>query len=526
MVDRFNRYSHRKYTRMISVIGCLGLSGCLQFGEVDGDESDIGTSTHAVGVDDDCPAGTSYDFTYGNAKMLFCSHKDILVTDSDVTRALVVIRGSSWASFGYERYYENTHDEAVAAGMDLDKLDIIAPRLLRDSTCDGNSQCSRYGSACISDSDCQPAGYYRWSSSYVGGGQDATGNGVSSYEVLDALLFTIASTRPNLEMIVVAGQSQGAQFVNHYAPSSILSSGSSVTLRYWSANAGGYPWLNDDPRPDPVAAAQCSTGANNWPYGLDSLYQYHLDRNYDATDLIDHLVSRDIYWTVGENDNDPAGYKATQYCGNSQGQYRLDRMRNYKDHTYDECIDQGYQHCTSFRDEQFLEIPGAGHGMSHSWQSAIGHKMLFDTVHANCSDSAVDHEILDDGGISMVGCAGSVSYADRDTLCASGFEACTASEWVNHRDTQLTPDYNYWTDDALKYGAGGSSGNCWVDETDGNSCPSVSPMRVCTGDSSGTDSLGNTCNWDNCGYDGSTQNEYFGGCFGNTTAGTLCCPSP
>ena len=50
-------------------------------------------------------------------------------------------------------------------------------------------------------------------------------------------------------------------------------------------------------------------------------------------------------------------------------------------------------------------------------------------------------------------------------------------------------------------------------------------MRVCVSYGS-TDLLGNVCNWYDCGLNGNTPgaaDEYFGGCAGNTTAGTVCC---
>lgn len=52
-------------------------------------------------------------------------------------------------------------------------------------------------------------------------------------------------------------------------------------------------------------------------------------------------------------------------------------------------------------------------------------------------------------------------------------------------------------------------------------------LRVCTphGSPAGTDALGNTCTWTDCGL-GTTQNQDFGGCAANTTAGTLCCDTP
>lgn len=520
-----NRPARLASVFLTAIAGSLALSACQGAAEVD-DREHVGSAAQAldIGIQDECPTGTSYDFTYGNAKMLLCSHKNIFQTNSNVTRAIVAIRGSGWTTCGYDCYYQNTLLEAQRAGMDLDKLDIIAPRLLRNSACDQGS-CTLYGDSCNSDADCRPAGYYRWGSTYIGGSQDVTGNGVSSYEVLDALLFWIAAKRPNLEIIVVAGQSQGAQLVNRYAISSALSSGANTTLRYWSANAGSYPWF-DDTRPDPVAAAQCAN-YDNWSVnGLDNLFQYHLDRNIDAADMISNAFSRDIYWTVGSSDEDD--YDPEAYCGNSQGQYRTDRWENYRDHTYQECVSQQLPHCTSFKNDQFLEIPGADHGMADSWEHPIGHKILFDTVHSACSGAAVDYEVFDDEGASMVGCAGKVSFANRNTLCGPGYTACGADQWVNFRGDDA-PHYNYWTSSALKYG-GSSEGNCWVDETSGFSCPSGSPMRICTenvpGLPTGTDRLGNTCNWDHCGYDGSTQNEYFGGCVGDTTAGTLCCPVP
>lgn len=120
---------------------------------------------------------------------------------------------------------------------------------------------------------------------------------------------------------------------------------------------------------------------------------------------------------------------------------------------------------------------------------------------------------------TMVGCAGSEPEGDMADLCGDGWEPCSASDWVNDRGGQ-EPTYNYWTADDLRYG--GTSSACWVDSSAGTTCSS--PMRVCASDQ--PDPEGNNCNWTDCGYgeNQSTPNEYFGGCSGNTTAGTLCCP--
>jgi hypothetical protein len=126
----------------------------------------------------------------------------------------------------------------------------------------------------------------------------------------------------------------------------------------------------------------------------------------------------------------------------------------------------------------------------------------------------------------LFGCAGSVSYANRGTLCAPGFRVATAYEWNSMLLASGTPPlHNYWTEDNLTYS--GRSNSCFVG-LDGSSC-GPSPMRVCN--STGTDAEGNRCNWRNCGLLAATPNAYFGGCVGNATAGALCvategCGSP
>src|SRR5690606_19083514 len=135
-----------------------------------------------------------------------------------------------------------------------------------------------------------------------------------------------------------------------------------------------------------------ASGISNWPWGPDNLYQYHATYGLDANDLIDNLLERDIFWTVGEKDTDPSA--STDYCSRSQGEHRNERWENYRAHLYQLCLDRQLPHCASLRDEQFLEIPGAKHGMKDSWKTAIGHKILFDTVHGNCSEEAVDFEVF------------------------------------------------------------------------------------------------------------------------------------
>jgi hypothetical protein len=119
----------------------------------------------------------------------------------------------------------------------------------------------------------------------------------------------------------------------------------------------------------------------------------------------------------------------------------------------------------------------------------------------------------------MTGCPGTVNWTDRATLCTTGFTPCTGQQWVDRR-AGSGPTYNYWTDDELGYD--GDDGVCYASLTAPYPCEGEipAPMRVCGGY---LDGLGNECNWIGCGWDGDLTNEYFGGCDGNLTAGTLCC---
>ncbi len=132
-----------------------------------------------------------------------------------------------------------------------------------------------------------------------------------------------------------------------------------------------------------------------------------------------------------------------------------------------------------------------------------------------CSDGS-EEDVFVPG--SMVGCAGRVGWPSRDSLCATGWSACTAEQWVARR-AGGTPGHNYWTDDDLRW-TGTGPGNCAALFAGGNWCGPDVPMRVCADHE---DPEGNLCNWIHCGLASTAPDEWFGGCQENPTAGTLCC---
>jgi hypothetical protein len=123
----------------------------------------------------------------------------------------------------------------------------------------------------------------------------------------------------------------------------------------------------------------------------------------------------------------------------------------------------------------------------------------------------------------VVGCAGKVTWDRRQDLCGAGCTACSASQYMQY-SSGTPPRYDYWTNDNL--GFAGSASACGAYSSGGTSCGTNDPMRLCVPRTT-TDPLGNVCNWHDCGFNGvppvSSGDDYFGGCSGNTTAGTLCC---
>jgi hypothetical protein len=134
-------------------------------------------------------------------------------------------------------------------------------------------------------------------------------------------------------------------------------------------------------------------------------------------------------------------------------------------------------------------------------------------IPGRCADGSQEQVFA--GG--LVGCAGAVSFADRTTLCAPGFRTASSAEWVALHGS-VAPTHDYWTNDGLRY-LGSGTAACSVSPETGFSC-GATPMRVCT--ATGSDPEGNVCNWQHCGLESTTPDQFFGGCAGNTTAGALC----
>lgn len=287
----------------------------------------------------------------GIGLMRYCRSNNIYVDDASVERAIIVIHGSGLDA---KEYYQKTIDEAVAEGVDLNTLDVIAPQYF-----EGN----------VPNYDNNPwTNYYVWTSRWRWGNLSSSHNTRPSFAIIDHIIGQLMDHRPNLQTIVIAGQSAGGQFVDRYAVGTDVDH-TGVDMRFWAANPSTNVWYTTS-RPEPTCA-----GYNDYGYGLDNRNTY---MNGSTTAQIrNRAVTRDIYWTVGENDTQPAGVDSS--CrANSMGSQRNERWFNHRQHVADLCSAEGFNgfYCL-LHTARHVEIPGCGHGKNCSWASAEGHDILF-----------------------------------------------------------------------------------------------------------------------------------------------------
>jgi hypothetical protein len=287
----------------------------------------------------------------GIGLMRYCRNRSIYSDNSSVERAIIVIHGSGLDA---KAYYDKTVAEAVAEGVDMSKTDVIAPQFFETSYPD-------YDSTPWTD-------YYLWNANWRWGYLSPSHDTRPSFAMVDHIVEQLMDHRPNLQMIVVAGQSAGGQFVDRYAVGTNVDH-TGVDMRFWAANPSTNVWYTST-RPEATCA-----GYNNYGYGLDSLNTYM--GNSTVAQIKSRALTRDIFWTVGENDTTSDGIDDS--CrANAMGANRNERWDNHRTHVGDLCVSQGYAglYCL-YHAARHAEIPGCGHGKNCSWESDEGHDILF-----------------------------------------------------------------------------------------------------------------------------------------------------
>jgi pimeloyl-ACP methyl ester carboxylesterase len=291
--------------------------------------------------------------------------------NAGITRAVIMLHGRLRDA---DRYFDLAKRSAAASGASADTI-IIAPQLL--ST----------GDAARHNLDPNIA---RWNIEALLGGEAAKAPfALSSFEVIDGIIAVLSDRNhfPNLERIVVAGHSGGAQIIQRYAvvgradqvlakaglqpyadgmdPSTAKNT--AMRLRYVVANPSTYVYF-DATRPHPND--RCAD-VNRWRYGVNDPVAYVQG---DMKALEQRYMTRRVIYLLGGSDTDPHHSALDKTCmAEAQGVHRLERGNAYFAHVTKRAKTQNI----TLRHTRIV-VPGVAHDADRMFNSACGKSALFD----------------------------------------------------------------------------------------------------------------------------------------------------
>ncbi len=199
----------------------------------------------------------------------------------------------------------------------------------------------------------------------------------SSYTFIDSTAHRIADICPNLELLMVMGQSAGAGMTQRYAGGTTLPGEfDSFAVTFLSSCLGHLMYLNEERRvlgtndvftlPPANQIARCP-GYNLYPYGLEELNSYMAAQGADA--IRQRYPTRWFVYLTGSFDNQ----LLPTFCPVLfQGFQRVQKHRvfwNYLNYLYGPAI--------QFRQRMFI-VDGVGHSAYGIFNSDIGRFFLFD----------------------------------------------------------------------------------------------------------------------------------------------------
>jgi pimeloyl-ACP methyl ester carboxylesterase len=270
-----------------------------------------------------------------------------------IERVLIIIHGRLRNA---ETYRQSAERAAEQAGQSANTL-VIAPQFLNET-----------------DVALHPVAdtVLRWQGNdWMAGGLSTAPFALSSYAALDQIIARLGDRRqfPDVNDVVIAGHSGGAQVVQRYAllghdHPELKAAG--VHVRYVIANPSSYAYF-DERRPVAFSHAGCPA-FNRWKYGLTDLPAYA--EGQTPAQLEENYVQRDIVYLLGQQDIDPNHPALDKGCeAKAQGANRLIRGRNYF-----EFLKRSHPQGLN---QQLIEVPGVGHNGDGMFTSPEGQKVLF-----------------------------------------------------------------------------------------------------------------------------------------------------
>lgn len=226
-----------------------------------------------------------------------------------------------------------------------------------------------------------PAAVPRWTASGWTAGADAQRLSLSSLDVYDHILEWLADRQrfPDLEKVVLAGHSAGAQLVQRYAALNRTEEKlrrEGITVRYVVANPSSYIYFTNERVTSagfgPFDARSCPT-YDDYKYGFFNPVRYAAQ--VDPGAALERYASRDVVYLFGANDTDPNHSQLDTTCAAvAQGRHRVERGMNYV----------RYLHHVGGQNGNIVprayEVDGVGHDHRSMFRSACAVSVLFEAA--------------------------------------------------------------------------------------------------------------------------------------------------
>jgi hypothetical protein len=294
--------------------------------------------------------------THGSASEPFEISVDWSQPQPGISRAVIVFHGVGRDVGGY---YRTILDAAEQAGAAARETIVIAPQFLDEEDIREHHL---------------PADVLRWRRlSWEGGAPAAAPFGISSYEVVDALLARLGDRAlfPNLKIVVLAGHSGGGQLVQRYgvvgkAAAALSSAG--IHVRYVVANPSSYLYFSDE-RP---SGGGCRD-FNHWKYGPVDPHAYAKPVTGDTWAQREQAYAqRDVVYLLGTADIDPHEKDLDISCAaETQGPTRFARGQAYFAYLHG-------RHASGWNQRMWF-VPGVAHSARKMFTSTCGVNAIFDT---------------------------------------------------------------------------------------------------------------------------------------------------
>jgi hypothetical protein len=311
--------------------------------------------------------------TLGETMIPAYTSNNIDKPNASIKRAVIIVHGRLRDA---NKYFDLTMRAASASSAASDTV-VIAPQFL--STADA----ARH--------NLEPA-LARWNTEAWLGGESAKGPfALSSFEVIDAIIAKLADRAhfPNLERIVIAAHSGGAQIIQRYAVvgradqvlakaglqpyadgmEAATAKSTAMRVRYVVANPSSYLYFDATrPRPNDRCAE-----VDRWRYGVNEPVAYVQG---DMKTIEQRYLTRRVIYMLGGADIDPNHSALDKTCmAEAQGVNRLERGNGYFAHVTKRARTQNI----TLRHTR-VEVPAVAHDADRMFNSVCGRAALFDAL--------------------------------------------------------------------------------------------------------------------------------------------------